>query len=81
VVDDRLFFQIAAGLIPAVLFGGLVTGILARSGDTAQRGVINRLVFLALGTFAVAFAVVAEFLAIELSISPERPSSLVELED
>lgn len=73
--DDRLFFQLAAGLIPAILFGGVVTGAFAPSARISNLPARRRLWLLAFITVGVAVTLVAELFAIDLATSPERPSS------
>ena len=74
--DDRLFFQLAAGLIPAILFGGLVTGAFAPSARISNLPARRRLWILAFITAGVAVTLLAELFAIDLATSPERPSSV-----
>jgi hypothetical protein len=72
--DDRLFFQIAVGLIPALLFGGLVSGAF-RPADRA-RSFKHRIALLAAATAGVAVVLLAELFAIDLATSPDPPGAL-----
>lgn len=72
--DDRLFFQLAAALIPALLFGGLVSGVFRPRDDLRRIRLWQRLSLLLLITLAVLAALVAEVFAIDLATSPESLS-------
>lgn len=73
--DDRLFFQLAAALIPAILFGGLVTRAFGPSQTDSPRGLSVRVSRLILAAAAVGVVVLAETFAIDLATSPESPES------
>lgn len=74
--DDRLFFQLAAVLIPAILFGGLVTGAFGPSERVSKLPAWQRLWILGGMTVAVAVTLLAELFAIDLATAPDRPAPI-----
>ena len=73
-VTERLFFQIAVGLIPILIFGAAATSLkpaeLLRKGSPSQR-----LIAIAIAVLIVAFALLAEIVAIDVALSDELPPS------